>query len=45
MRRKNPKNRTGIGPHRAQPWAAEIPVISDRDFGYVRRSELRIAGT
>jgi hypothetical protein len=33
------KNRTRIGPHLAQPWAAERPVISVLEIGYVRRSE------
>src|SRR5271169_872902 len=40
MRREHRKNRTRIGPHLAQPWAAERPVISVLEFGYVRRSEI-----
>ena len=40
MRREHRKNRTRIGPHPAQPWAAERPVISVLEFGYVRRSEI-----
>src|SRR5271169_6203223 len=39
MRPEHRKNRTRIGPHLAQPWAAERPVISVLEFGYVRRSE------
>jgi hypothetical protein len=35
------KNRTRIGPHLAQPWAAERPAISVLEIGYVRRSEIR----
>jgi hypothetical protein len=41
MRREHRKNRTRIGPHLAQPWAAERPVISVLEIGYVRRSEIR----
>src|SRR5271165_6825804 len=39
-RREHRKNRTRIGPHLAQPWAAERPEISVLEIGYVRRSEL-----
>src|SRR5271169_4099311 len=41
MRREHRKNRTRIGPHLAQPWAAERPVISVLEIGHVRRSEIR----
>jgi hypothetical protein len=40
MRREHRKNRTRIGPHLAQPWAAERPAISVLEIGYVRRSEI-----
>src|SRR5271156_157562 len=43
MRREHRKNQTRIGPHLAQPWAAERPVISVLEFGYVRRSEFSMA--
>jgi hypothetical protein len=40
MRREHRKNRTRIGPHLAQPGAAERPAISVLEIGYVRRSEI-----
>jgi hypothetical protein len=44
MRREHRKNRTRIGPHLAQPWAAERPVLSVPEIGYVRRSEVKAEG-
>jgi hypothetical protein len=43
MRREHRKNRTRIGPHLAQPWAAERPKISVLEIGYVRRSEFCVS--
>jgi hypothetical protein len=40
MRPEKQKNRTCIGPHRRRPQFAKILMISVREIGYVRRSEI-----